>query len=100
MSLAPGVKFWAAIYITRQFLVRINGNLNADRYISYILRPVIVPYLRGLPNTIFQQDNARPNVAHRVLIFLDAQGIQMLPWQQGLQICHPLETSGLRLLRN
>ncbi|GFT25786.1 hypothetical protein TNCV_1517671 [Trichonephila clavipes] len=32
---------------------------------------------RGLPNTIFQQDNARLHVAHGVLNFLDTQGRMM-----------------------
>ena len=50
---------WAAIvYMTLTSLVPIDGNLNADRYISDILRPVDMACLRGLPNAIFQKDNA------------------------------------------
>ena len=67
-------------YTTRAFLVRIDSNLNADRYISNILGPVVMPYLRGLPNVLFQQDNARPHAARRVLTFLNTQDVRWLPW--------------------
>ena len=67
---------WVAIrYTTRTSLARNDGNLNADWYIFDILRPVVVPDLRGLLNVIFQQHNARSHVAHRVLTFLDTYGI-------------------------
>ncbi|GFS82147.1 transposable element Tcb1 transposase [Trichonephila clavipes] len=36
----------------------IAGTLNSQRYISEVLEPVVLPYLQGLPTTIFQQDNA------------------------------------------
>lgn len=65
---------WAAIgYLIHTTIVWIECNLNADQYISDILRPVAVPYIRGLSNVIFEQDNARPHVACRVLKFLDTQ---------------------------
>ena len=54
--------------------------MNADWYISYILRLVILACLRSLPNVTFQQDIARPHVASRVLIFFVTQGIRLLPW--------------------
>ncbi|GFW80941.1 transposable element Tcb1 transposase [Trichonephila clavipes] len=44
-------------------LVRIDGTLNSQRYISEVLEPVVLPYLQGLPTAIFQQDNARPHVS-------------------------------------
>ena len=72
-----------------------------DKKNSYKNRcPVSVPWLRGLPNTIFLQDNARPCVAHCVLISLDIQGIKLLPWSAEFQICHPLKTFGHGLLRD
>ncbi|GFX32893.1 hypothetical protein TNCV_890291 [Trichonephila clavipes] len=51
MRPSPGVMAWEGICC--MFLVRIDSNLDADRYISGILRQVDVPYLRGLPNAIF-----------------------------------------------
>ncbi|XP_035216638.1 UDP-N-acetylglucosamine transporter-like [Stegodyphus dumicola] len=73
---APGVMVWAAIrYMPRTSLVRIYGNMSADWYTSDILCPVVVSYLRSLPNAIFQQDNARLHVASCVVTFLDTQGV-------------------------
>lgn len=45
------------IKLHRTFLVQIDCNLYRNRNVSKILRPVVLPHLRGLPNTIFQQDN-------------------------------------------
>ena len=71
---------WAAIgYTIRTSLVRIGGDLIAEWYISDILRPVVVPYLRGLPNVIFKQVRSRPHVASHVLTFLGKQDIRLLP---------------------
>ncbi|GFV13122.1 hypothetical protein TNCV_4070621 [Trichonephila clavipes] len=49
--------------MTRTSLVRIDDNLNADGYFFGTLRRVVVSYLQALPNTLCQQDNARPHVA-------------------------------------
>ena len=90
---ASGVMVSIAIgYTMSASLVRIKGNLNADRYISDIFLPVVMPYLRVLTNVIFQQDNSKPNVAYCVLTFLDTQDIQLLPWSVRSP-CHPLKTS-------
>ncbi len=46
---ASGMRVSAAIgYTIRTPHIRIVGNLNSKRYISQILKPVTVPYLRGL----------------------------------------------------
>ena len=50
-------------YTIRLSLVLIEGNLKANLYTSDILPPMFVYFLRCLPNTIFQQDDVRPNVA-------------------------------------
>ena len=45
-------------------LVIIGGNLNAERYRYEILQPVAIPFLHSLgPNSILQDDNARPHRA-------------------------------------
>ncbi|GFW37152.1 hypothetical protein TNCV_5020501 [Trichonephila clavipes] len=46
----------------------------------HLVCDVVVLYRRGLTNALYQQDNARPHVACRVLIFLYTQGIRLLPW--------------------
>lgn len=51
---------WGAIgYTSRSPLVRIDATLNSSRYISDVLRPVALPFIRALRNPTFQQDNAR-----------------------------------------
>ncbi|GFW72542.1 transposable element Tcb1 transposase [Trichonephila clavipes] len=77
----PGAIAWATIgYTTYTSLVRIDGNLNVDRNITGILRPVVVPYHQDLPNALYQQDNARLHVVCRVLTFYDTQSIRLLAW--------------------
>ncbi|GFT58408.1 transposable element Tcb1 transposase [Trichonephila clavipes] len=56
---ASGIMLWGGIgYLSRTPLVRIAGTLNSQRYISYVLEPVVLPYLQGLAIAIFKQDNA------------------------------------------
>ena len=50
---ASSVMVWTATGYTHTSLVRIDANLNANRFISYTLRPVIVPYLKSTLNIIF-----------------------------------------------
>ncbi|GFY27202.1 transposable element Tcb1 transposase [Trichonephila clavipes] len=46
---APGIMIKGGIgYHSRTPLVRIAGTLNSQRYISEVLEPVVLPYLRGL----------------------------------------------------
>ncbi|XP_055944568.1 uncharacterized protein LOC129975532 [Argiope bruennichi] len=80
--------------MTRASLVRIDGKLKAGRYIFDILCPVVLPYLRGLPNTLFQQDNARPDVALRVWTFLDLSPIENIwSWVAERLAHHPSPTT-------
>lgn len=70
---------WPAIgYTTCTSLIRIDGNVHANQYISDTLRTMVVPYLRVLSNAIFQQNNAMTLAAHRVLTFLDTWRIRLL----------------------
>ena len=94
---AHGMIVWAATgYTTRTPLLRIDGNLNADCNISDVLRPLVALYFKGLPKAIFQQDNARPYVARRVLIFLHTPGcsISTLVCTVSRSV-NPLKTCGL-----
>ncbi|UYV79915.1 hypothetical protein LAZ67_18001038 [Cordylochernes scorpioides] len=36
---------------------------DGQRYVDDVLRPVTLPYLQGVPNALYQQDNARPHTA-------------------------------------
>ena len=65
---APGAMVWAAIgCMTRTSVVCINDNLNTDRYIFVILRSVVVPYFRGLPNVIVSTLIILAHILHFVL---------------------------------
>ncbi|UYV77608.1 hypothetical protein LAZ67_15001702 [Cordylochernes scorpioides] len=54
-----------------------QGTMTAQRYVDDVLRPVILPYLQGVPNALYQQDNARPHTARISQQAL--QDVQMLP---------------------
>ncbi|GFT24911.1 transposable element Tcb1 transposase [Trichonephila clavipes] len=54
-SPSSGVMVWGAIgYTSRSPLVHIDGILNNARYISGVLRPVVLHFIRALRNPTFQ----------------------------------------------
>ena len=62
-------------------LVVLDGNLNAERYIDQVLRPVVLPFVQQHNNrTLFQHDNARPHIARIVKEFLQTNNVNVLPW--------------------
>ncbi|UYV69400.1 Transposase [Cordylochernes scorpioides] len=74
-----GIMVWGAIaYDSRSPSLRIQGTMTAQRYVDDVLRPVTLPYLQGVPNALYQQDNARPHTARISQQAL--QDVQMLPW--------------------
>ncbi|GFV25249.1 transposable element Tcb1 transposase [Trichonephila clavipes] len=78
---APGIMVRGSIgYHSCTPLVCISGTLNSQLYISKVLEPAVLPYLRGLATAIFQQDNARPHVTRIVQTFYVNHQIELLPW--------------------
>ncbi|GFX71940.1 transposable element Tc1 transposase [Trichonephila clavipes] len=72
---------WGAIsYHGSSNLLRIEGNLNSNRYVHEVFQSEVVPFLQGIPGAIFQQDNAQPHVANTVRDICSAQHMQLLPW--------------------
>ncbi|GFV42316.1 transposable element Tcb2 transposase [Trichonephila clavipes] len=66
-GLTPGVMAWGAIsYHGRTHLLRIEGNLNSNRYIHEVLQPEVVNFLQCIPGAIYKQDNARPHALKRL----------------------------------
>ncbi|PRD34842.1 UNVERIFIED_CONTAM: Transposable element Tcb2 transposase [Trichonephila clavipes] len=58
----------------------ICGNMMAAFvYVREVLQPKVVPFLEGIPGTIFQQDNARLPVVKTIRDFCSAQHMQLLP---------------------
>ena len=65
MDRGSSVMVWEGISVTgRKSLVRINGNLNAQRYITEILTPHVRPFAQKMGQNFFlQQDSARAHTA-------------------------------------
>ncbi|UYV76639.1 hypothetical protein LAZ67_14001548, partial [Cordylochernes scorpioides] len=85
-----GIMVWGAIaYDSRSPLLRIQGTMTAQRYIDDVLRPVTLPYLQGVPNALYQQDNARTHAARISQQAL--QDVQMLPWPPYSPDLSPIE---------
>ncbi|GFW39638.1 transposable element Tcb1 transposase [Trichonephila clavipes] len=78
---ATSIMIWDGIgYPSRSPLVRIAGTLNCQRYISEVLKTVVLPYFQGLATAIFQQDNVLPHVARIAQMFFVNHQIELLPW--------------------
>ncbi|GFV90886.1 transposable element Tc1 transposase [Trichonephila clavipes] len=81
---------WSAVaYDSTSPLVRIQGALNAQRYVQNVLRSVAISYLQGPPNAIFHQDNARSHTARLSQHAL--RGLHMLPWPAYSPDLSPIE---------
>ncbi|GFW93527.1 transposable element Tc3 transposase [Trichonephila clavipes] len=91
-DLTLGVMVWGAIsYRGRSNLLQIEDNFNINRYVRKVLHPDVVPFLQGILEAIFQQDNARPHVAKTVRDFCSAQHMQLLPWPVNSPDMSPIE---------
>ncbi|GFW90235.1 transposable element Tcb2 transposase [Trichonephila clavipes] len=64
---------------SRSPLFRVDSTLNSACYISGVLLPVALPFIRALRNPAFKQDNARQHVAGIVRTFLDTKNVRLLP---------------------
>ena len=83
---------WAAIaYGSRSPLVLVKDNMTAVRYINDILRPSVLPYIHGLPEALFQQDNARPRTARTTMNFFTNSHVNLLPWPPRSPDLSPIE---------
>ncbi|UYV71113.1 hypothetical protein LAZ67_8001784, partial [Cordylochernes scorpioides] len=92
-----GIMVWGAIaYDSRSPLLRIQGTMTAQRYVDDVLRPVTLPYLQGVPNAIYQQDNARPHTA-RISQQALYKMYRCFPGHRTLLISHQSSTSGTSL---
>ena len=82
---------WGGITVGgRTNLVFVDGTLTAQRYRNDILIPQVVPYVTAR-NLTFQQDNARPHVAHANMNFLRQQNVNVLPWPAMSPDLSPIE---------
>ena len=65
--------------MSRSPLIFIDGTLNSDRYISVVLKPVALPFIRGLQNVRFKEDHKQPHLAV-VWTFLDIDNVRLWSW--------------------
>ncbi|UYV70226.1 hypothetical protein LAZ67_7002240 [Cordylochernes scorpioides] len=70
-------------------MISLKGTMTAQRYVDDVLGPVTLPYLQGVPNALYQQDNARPHTARISQQAL--QDVQMLPWPPYSPDLSPIE---------
>ncbi|GFT45504.1 uncharacterized protein TNCV_3781401 [Trichonephila clavipes] len=88
----PGMRVWGTIgYKSGSHLVYTDGTFNSAHYISGVLRPVALPFIRVIRKPTFKQDNARPNVAGIVRTFLNTENVRLLPWPARSQDLSPIE---------
>ncbi|GFW83601.1 hypothetical protein TNCV_2204501 [Trichonephila clavipes] len=59
---------------------QVDGFLGSLHFISGVLRPVTLSFIRALRNPTFQLDNARSHFAGIVQIFLDTENFQQMAW--------------------
>ncbi|GFV90216.1 uncharacterized protein TNCV_4379321 [Trichonephila clavipes] len=79
----------ATAYDIRSTLIAMRRTLTGRRYVDDILRPHVGPFLNGLPEAIFQKDNARPHTARVAQVFL--RHFQTLPWPARSPDLSPVE---------
>ena len=87
------VMVWGGIFLTgKTELVIIEGNLNAVRYRNEILESVAIPYLQNLgPNSILQDDNARPHRGRIITEYLQNLGVERMEWPAKSPDLNPIE---------
>ena len=86
------VMVWGTIgYNMRSRLLRIEGNLNSNRYIRQVLQSEVLPLFQATPHAIFQQDNAQPRMARIVQAFFQRRRVSLLPWPARSPDISPIE---------
>ena len=86
------VNVWAGIIGHQKTpLIRLQGRITAETYISDILQEHVVPFFLDNPHCIFMQDNAPPHRARLTKGFLDDADIQLLSWPAVSPDLNPIE---------
>ena len=95
---------WAAFSVNgRITILRIDGNLNKDKYIE-ILKKNLLPFAEkchGRTNElIYQQHGCGPHKSKAKRYFLDEKGIELLPRLAQSPDMNPIENGWVILKRN
>ena len=72
-------------------LIVVQGNLNAQGYVSQILQPEAVTFLQKHGPAILMHDNSRPHVARICRQFLNRNVVNVLPWPVVSPDMNPIE---------
>ncbi|GFU82888.1 CUB and sushi domain-containing protein 3 [Trichonephila clavipes] len=89
-SPTAAVMVWDAIaYNTRSPLVLICGTMTAQRYVHDILQPHVLPLMKRLARTIFQQETAQPHTSRLSQDCLCT--VTSLPWPARSPDLSPIE---------
>ena len=76
----------------KSHLIIVRGNMNAQRYINDVLQAEALPFLaQNGPGLTFQHDNATPHAARLTTNFLNANGVNVLPWPSRSPDLNPIE---------
>ena len=71
--------------------MRVNENLNARRYQTDIITPVLLPHLRANRGMMVAQDNTPCHAARRTQQMLYANNVRILPWPACSPDLNPIE---------
>uniref|UniRef100_A0A3Q4AD89 Tc1-like transposase DDE domain-containing protein n=1 Tax=Mola mola TaxID=94237 RepID=A0A3Q4AD89_MOLML len=87
------VMVWGGISLTgKTWLVITGGNLNAERYRDEIVQPVAILYFHSLgPNSILQDDKARPHRVGFIRDYLQDLGVERMEWPACSPELNPIE---------
>ena len=84
---------WATVMMHRRTPLQfIAGNLNSQRYVDEVMRPMVLPLLRQIgQGTVFQDDNSRPHRGHILNDFVRVININRMDWPANSPDLNPIE---------
>lgn len=86
------IMIWAGISMhTKTQIVSIQGNMNARRYQTDIVQPVLIPHIAANRGMQLVQDNAPCHVARTTLTMLHVNNIRVIPFPAKSPDLNPIE---------
>lgn len=79
---------WGGITLGGRTVLHVveGGSLPAERYVTEILGPIVIPFIPFIGNGFkLMHDNARLHTANRVSEFLEQENVNVLRHPRGLQ---------------
>ena len=86
------IMVWAGISLhTKTQLVHIQGNLNAQRYLNEVIRPILIPHIWANRGMLLVQDDATCHTARATRNMLAVNNIRAIPWPAKIPDLNPIE---------